>query len=244
MISGGDIRGETARSFLVRLLAINDGQRAGGKAFVVASLLVGPFLLLAAGLKLHGMSRPIVDISVLSSPQMQIAAVQAEIVIGCLLLSGRCVRLAWLLAISFFFLVGSVSFYVALTGQRYCPSCFGAVRVPSWATCALDGGIVALLAVCRPTRGENLPWRGALSVVAGAALVCGALFALTPERALAFLQGQHISVTPAVSDLGHGRVARREHFESRSRITPRRQSIFSVARNRAAVIQLAICPLR
>jgi hypothetical protein len=123
--------------------------------------------------------------------------------------------LAWLLAISFFVLVGGVSLYVALKGQRYCPACFGVVRVPSWATCALDAGIVALLAVCRPPREVGFSWRGAISMAAGTAAVCGTFFVLTSDGALASLRGERVSVTPAISDAGDGRAGERRMFEIR-----------------------------
>ncbi len=177
--------------------------------------MTGSLLLLAAALKADGLSRGIFDASFLSSPQMLVAAIEAEIVIGCLLLWGRYARVAWLLAMSFFLLAGGVSFYVAVTGQRYCPACFGVVRVPSWGTCALDAAIVAVLTWCRPSRAAGLPWRGAVALGAGAAVVCGAFFALTTDRALAFLRGQRISVTPAVSDLGDGRAGEARTFEIR-----------------------------
>jgi hypothetical protein len=107
---------------------------------------------------------------------------------------------------------------VALTGQRYCPACFGVVRVPSWATCALDAGVVALLAVCRPPRaglswGGSFSWRGAVSVAAGTAVVCGTFFALTSDAALAALRGERISVKPAIGDVGNGRAGEKRAFE-------------------------------
>src|SRR5439155_424623 len=149
MVTAGDIRRETTDGLLPRswrsaITALRF------KGFAVARFPLALFVLLAAGLKAHGFSRLAFDGSFLTSRQMQAAAVEAEIVIACLLLWGRYARLGWLLAISFFALVGGISFYVALTGQRYCPSCFGVARIPSWATGALDAGIVALLAVCRP----------------------------------------------------------------------------------------------
>src|SRR5262245_52320236 len=71
------------RASVVRL---SDQRSLRARAFVVARVLIGLFLLLAAGLKLHGLSRLALDGSFLSSPPMQMAAVEAEIAIGCLLL--------------------------------------------------------------------------------------------------------------------------------------------------------------
>src|SRR5438552_3958741 len=110
MVSAGDIRRETASGFSPPSLrsAITVVRFKG---FAVARFPLALFCLLAAGLKAQGFSRLAFDGSYLSSPQMQLAAIEAELAIAFLLSWGRYSRLAWLLTISFFVLVGGISFY-------------------------------------------------------------------------------------------------------------------------------------
>jgi hypothetical protein len=185
------------------------------KGFPVLRWPLGAFLILAAWLKVDGMGRLAAGGSFLTSPQMQAVAVEAEIVIACLLLCGRYPRLAWVLAISFFAVVGGVSFYVALTGQKYCASCFGVARISSRAMCAFDWGMVALLAVCRPELRGGISWRAIVGVLGALIALCGLSYLLATDAALASLRGKHISVTRAVSDLGDGQAGERRTFEIR-----------------------------
>jgi hypothetical protein len=118
---------------------------------------VGLFLLVAAGLKLHGLGLdPLASESFLSNPRLQIAAIEVEIVLGALLLlPQRFAASRWatrrvvvLFAIAFFGILSLVSLYQALDGQSSC-GCFGVVAVSPWWTFGLDVGIVALLVISR-----------------------------------------------------------------------------------------------
>jgi hypothetical protein len=155
--------------------------------------------------------------SFLSSPRLQIAALEIEILLGLLLLSKLARRLTWFAAIGFFTIVAILSLYQALEGQSSC-GCFGAVSVDPRATLVFDILILTGLVIFRPVihlEDSSFPsppeWVmpllrtgiGALLLVA----LAGAAFlavADDPHRALARLRGETISVDPAMSNVGEG----------------------------------------
>jgi hypothetical protein len=184
-------------------------------SFTVARVLTGCFLLVTAGLKIHGLTRVAVfDASFLFSPQVQVAALTVELILGAWLLSGRYQRDAWLAALVLFTTFSGISLYLTAAGQRSCPSCFGAIRVNPAVTLTLDLAIVVVLAGCRPVRGERIPRRAMLGTAAVVACVLGGAL-LLDQSILAHLRGEFISVDPAVSDVGDGEAGDEQSFAVR-----------------------------
>ncbi len=179
----------------------------------VLRVLLGLFLLGVAGLKLVG-RRDSLDGSFLSSPQLQFAALTAELIIGSWLLTGRYQRDAWMAAMALFLVFSGVSLYLTVAGQRSCPSCFGPIPVNPAITLALDLVILAALVLCRPAPAERIR-RGAM--VGTAAVVACALGGtlLLDRGTLASLRGESISVEPAVSDVGDGQAGEERTFTVR-----------------------------
>jgi hypothetical protein len=183
---------------------------------------LGTFLLVAAGLKIHGLALgPFAQDAFLGSPRLLIAAIEVEVVLGLWLLSGWSVRAAWTVALGFFTILAGASLYLALTGQRSC-GCLGQVTVSPWLMFGLDAGAVAALALWRPAhsaaRSPAVWCRQALKIVAGAAVLLalgssGFLLAFPgPAEALAWLRGEAITVEPVVSDVGKGQPGEQQTF--------------------------------
>jgi hypothetical protein len=64
--------------------------------------VLGAFLLVAAGLKAHGLALdPLAEDSFLASPRLQVATIEVETVLGLWLLAGRWARMAWAAALGF-----------------------------------------------------------------------------------------------------------------------------------------------
>lgn len=121
-------------------------------SFGLVRLVVGVFLLASAGLKIYGLAfDPFGDDSLLGSPQLLIAAIELEIILGLWLLSGWAPCTSCLAAVGFFGVLAAVSLYLALDGRPSC-GCFGAVTVSPWLTFALDTVIIAFLFAFRPAR--------------------------------------------------------------------------------------------
>jgi hypothetical protein len=177
-------------------------------------VVLGVLLLAAAGLKAHGLAlEPTGEHTLLSSPRLQIATVEVEVLLGLWLLSGQARRAAWAVALGFFGILAGVSLYLALIGQRSC-GCFGEVQVSPWLTLSLDVAAIVALVIWRPRaedRGVQASWFGPVLKTAAGALVIltlfvGAALALfdSPAEALAKLRGEAITVEPAVSEVGEG----------------------------------------
>ncbi|MEX2316623.1 MAG: MauE/DoxX family redox-associated membrane protein [Pirellulales bacterium] len=77
-----------------------------------------------------------------------LAAVQAELLVGFLLASGRWPRQSWLAALSLFTVFATFSLYRGLAGYASC-GCFGAVAIRPWWTPAFDLAIICLLVAWR-----------------------------------------------------------------------------------------------
>jgi hypothetical protein len=181
----------------------------------------------SAGLKVHGLALdPLAQDSFLSSPRVQIAAIEVETVLGLWLLSGWSARAAWVTTLAFFGVLASASLYLALTGQRSC-GCFGRVEVNPWWTFALDLGVIATLVLVRPLPESKgmlaprlwtwlRPWAGAavsLSLIGGAFVLAFD----NPYAALARLRGESITIEPVVSAVGDGEVGWQRKFPIRLR---------------------------
>jgi hypothetical protein len=142
--------------------------------FHVVRVVVGLFLLLAAGLKAHGLALDPVDPdSFFASPRLILATVEIELLLGLWLLSGWSRRAAWVAELGFFIILTCISLYSALIGQQSC-GCFGRVPMNPWFMVVLDLGCVIALAFFRPAgRADLRPavWaQGLLRIGAGAAV--------------------------------------------------------------------------
>jgi hypothetical protein len=188
-------------------------------------VILGVFLLAAAGLKAYGLALdPLSQESFLGSPRVQVAAVEIETLLGLWLLSGRLPRLAWGCALGFFGLLAGVSLLLALDGQRSC-GCLGRVEASPWLAFAFDLGAVVSLLIWRPARElETRPvvWLGGLlktvaGTVAFLTLIGGAFLLLcdNPNEALARLRGEAITVEPAVSQVGQAVAGEQRTFAVR-----------------------------
>jgi hypothetical protein len=181
-------------------------------------------LLVAAGLKAHGLAvDPYASDSIFFTPRLQIATIEVEVFLGLWLLSGWSAHAARVTAVGFFALLASVSFYLALTGQRSC-GCLGRVEVNPWLTFAFDVAVMAALALFRPqpihapNQHTDTWFVGVLKTVAGAVailvLVSGVFLLASdnPFDALARLRGESLTVEPSVSQLGDGVVREKRTF--------------------------------
>jgi hypothetical protein len=177
-------------------------------------MVVGCFLLAAAGLKADGIAfDPLAEDSFFGSPALLVASLEVEVLIGFWLLTGWRITSAWASALALFSVLAAVSLYMAIVGQRSC-GCFGRVSVNPWFTFVLDVAFLAALLVCRPRpmfpallpswpQFRNLKAWGAVAAV----LVGGALVLRSSDHAaisLARLRGESITIGPAVSDVGEG----------------------------------------
>jgi hypothetical protein len=201
------------------------------------------FLLVTAGLKLHGLVLdPLAGDSFLASPRLQIAAIEVEVLLGLWLLSGWQLRGARYVAIAFFGILAAASLWLGLAGQSSC-GCFGRIEVNPWATFALDSAIFAALAfipvtppqalrtACEvsadletlmgdPRRGTRPRFLTASALLLACAAVMLALIAGTfflafdnPVAALAHIRGEMIAIDPVVADLGDGMATEWREFQ-------------------------------
>ncbi len=177
------------------------------------TVALGLLLLVAAGLKLYGLSvSPLPSVGWLSVPGVQLAVVAAEFVVGGWLLSGVAKPLAWLAAVVLFTTFAIVSGYLGVIGQARC-GCFGAIEASPWAAFGVDVAALLALAVARPSRAAwrsaSVGWVGVRTakLVGGAAAVLAVLAASgtlvfgSLSAALAKLRGESLSA-PAYVDFG------------------------------------------
>jgi hypothetical protein len=144
----------------------------------VLSLVLGLFLLVTAGLKIHGLYvDPYSQESILLTPRLLVALIDIEIVIGVWLLTGLAPCAAWLAALVFFALGAAANLYLALESQRSC-GCFGTVDVNPWWTFGLDGAAVVALILLRPRLSDTATFLESISCPLKTALGAGALLTL------------------------------------------------------------------
>jgi hypothetical protein len=188
------------------------------------SIVLGVFLLVTAGLKIHGLyTDPYSQESVLLTPRLLVAVIEVEILLGLWLLSGLAMRAAWLAALAFFAAGAAANVYLAVEGQRSC-GCFGKLTVSPWWTLGLDAAVVMLLIIIRPAVGIStapaslsLGVKTALSTGLVVALIGGGfvLLAEDPARTLAQLRGEVVAVSPAVTEVGEGTAGEQREFTIR-----------------------------
>src|SRR5438093_8195142 len=106
--------------------------------------ILGCLLLVAAGLKLHGLAvEPVGAAGFFSSPWVQMLIVEWEIALGISLVWGINPWLAWLAATATFLAFASVSFWQGWIGQATC-QCVGAIHVNPWLAFGTDLTALAL----------------------------------------------------------------------------------------------------
>jgi hypothetical protein len=100
--------------------------------FSIVRFLLGGLLLVAAALKLHGLSvSAIPRVGWFSQPWVQLAAVEWELVLGLWLISGSHQRAAWLAALLTFAAFATISGYLGWSGVAAC-GCFGVIHASPW----------------------------------------------------------------------------------------------------------------
>lgn len=181
-------------------------------------MILGLFLLLAAVFKAHALATtPSSQDSLFSSPRLQIAAIEIELVLGLLLVLRVAPRLAWFGALCFFMTAASLSLYLALEGQASC-GCFGSLlTVNPWLTFTLDSFIVLALLIwqaqAEPTTAR---WRPSAMQIGIAGLLFFVLIGGTligeSLGAFALMRGERISIEPHVSDVGDGAPGEKRRF--------------------------------
>jgi hypothetical protein len=179
--------------------------------------VIGCLLLVAAGLKLHGLAvEPVGAAGFFSAPWVQMLILEWEIALGIWLISGTQRALAWLAATATFIGFAAVSFWQGWIGQVTC-LCFGAIHVDPWVSFAIDLTALTLLgcarssAVASQPSGQLAPNLRFLAVGAcGVLLILGMFAAIgavafgSPAAALAYLRGERISIEPRLLDVGEG----------------------------------------
>ena len=113
----------------------------------ILTLLLGLFLLLTAGLKVHGLLvDPYGQENFLALPWLQLLTIEVEILLGLWLLSRWQPHLAWYVTLLFFVALAAISFTLASQGQTSC-GCFGKIEVNPWYTFAFNAVIVAVMTI-------------------------------------------------------------------------------------------------
>jgi hypothetical protein len=108
-------------------------------------VVLGLVLLVAAGMKAHQFAtQPAIASEMLGSRGLSIGLVEAELLLGLLLLFGLFQCAAWVACLAFFGAACVASLYKALAGEASC-GCFGSVVVNPWVTLLIDLSIVAAL---------------------------------------------------------------------------------------------------
>ncbi|MBX9582185.1 MAG: hypothetical protein K2X87_17915 [Gemmataceae bacterium] len=118
-------------------------------------VLLGGLLIVAAGLKLYGLSVSAVPaVGWFAVPWVQLVAAEWELVLGLWLLAGACPLAAWAAAVGTFLTFAGVSSYLGWSGVASC-GCFGAIPVSPWWAFGIDGAALTLLIASRPPTGED-----------------------------------------------------------------------------------------
>jgi hypothetical protein len=178
-----------------------------------ARLLIGCIVLVAAGSKVFALvSGTVSDAPYASSPRLDMAIIEIEVLLGLLLVSGRWEHLAWWFAFVFFVGAACVSGYLALQGVASCP-CFGSLHVSPWISLTLDIVIIAMILLWRPAlvAAESAAVPARLTFVRGAqvALLFGGLGLLLWSAApgnssSTWIFRDALSVEPRLSSIGEG----------------------------------------
>jgi hypothetical protein len=186
------------------------------RRYRIVAYVLGLFLLVAAGLKSWGFDAPSQDsFAVLSSPLLQTATIEVEVLVGIWLLSPIAPRQARAAALALFAALAAVSGTLAVSGAKSC-GCFGNnLSVNPWYTTVINILAVAALMRWRPggpgmaaTMFKPAVWHPVSRLVLGVcALSIAASAAMTwaygsPFRAVALLRGESIEASPTWNDVG------------------------------------------
>jgi hypothetical protein len=140
---------ETSHDNTDRLPA--SGFRLPASGFRLTSLLIASLLLVAATLKLYGVSvSPVPSVGWLALPQLQFTTILWEIGLGLWLISSLSRFSAWLVCLATFTLFATISCYLAFQGIATC-GCFGIINASPWHVFLVDVSVIALLLLFRPT---------------------------------------------------------------------------------------------
>lgn len=179
---------------------------------------------MAAGLKAEGAAHDLFSNSFFAAPRIQLASIEAEIILGAWLLSGFAAGAAWALSFGFFGILAGASLYLALNQQESC-GCFGRVVVSPWLSLTPDLVIIAAIGVWRPRRQAIPPlsawFRGAWQTILGASVllaVLGGSFWLAvdqPADFLARLRGENVTIVPELCQLGEGKPGEERVYQVR-----------------------------
>jgi hypothetical protein len=192
--------------------------------FTIVRILLGSVLLVAAGLKIYGLSYSAVpQVGWFSQPRVQIATAEWELVLGLWLIYGIALRSLWSAASITFLIFGCISGYLGCVGVASC-GCFGTLRVSPWYAFILDVAAVVSLAFCRPSFSiasheecgqtvstglrqsltSGLIWVTSVLLFLIGLSVVGAWYAGSTEAAIARLRGESLSVDEPYLDFGSG----------------------------------------
>ncbi|HEX7377813.1 MAG TPA: DUF1573 domain-containing protein [Pirellulales bacterium] len=167
--------------------SIDRGVGNASHAWDVARIVLGLFLIVAAGLKTEQLWRsPYDGFGTLDHPLLLSAAVEAELLVGIWALAGVWPRACWNAAVLLFTLFAFVSVARHLRGAASC-NCFGRADISPLAALFIDGVVISGLCFARPTLADapNAP-RGRAGR-ASAASMYAFLTALTVAAAIATL---------------------------------------------------------
>ena len=193
-------------------------------SYCLVTRLLGILLLAAAGLKVFGLANETVFGSgFLSTPTLQLAGLELEILLGLWLLWGKYPIGSWIVTTVLFLAFAGVNLHLAWTRQPSC-ACFGQLAVNPWYALGIDVALLSLLLAARSdlrlvresprlilTGSSVLLIRGSAGV-AVIVLFFASLSYLwfdTPADALAFLRGERVSAEPSSIDLGEARAGER-----------------------------------
>jgi hypothetical protein len=130
------------------LIAADPDERGASSASVWAKLLaciLGAFLIGTAVLKVLSPAEVAAQQAAHELPRwIVVFAVEAELLVGVLLIAGVAPRPTWMAALCLFLAFAAFSLYRAAAGFESC-GCFGIVKVNPWATFALDAAIISML---------------------------------------------------------------------------------------------------
>jgi hypothetical protein len=188
--------------------------------FTLVARCLGALLVATAALKLHGLGAdPIARRGVFSAPELQLVAVQIEVILALWLWVGKAPVGPWLASLAVFCSFAAASFYLGWVGQSSC-GCAGAlISVSPWYAFGADLCIVAALVLGRPD--VKPTWDdprthlvGALQPafhgLAATALPLGLLLGVvyitfgSIRAVAAHLRGERVSISPRLADLGSG----------------------------------------
>lgn len=183
----------------------------------IVFVALGLLLLVSALLKVEGPGDGALgQNTILFSSRLRLLVMEAEAILGLLLLSGWAKRAAWSFAVAFFLVVAGTSLYLGMMGQSS-GGCFGRVKVSPWGAFALDMACLAALGLCRPSfrRGQEESkaaphrLRDVFTIAGGSSailvLFVGGVFLTGGNRPgdfLVRLRGERITVEPLVTDMG------------------------------------------